>query len=200
MFALPVVGLLVYARLIASLDTVPLIDAGFHPPLLDGLADLRARVASEPEVLAALGDVRSVPACPAPGERLRALEALPDWPPAFDDGGAPVRSLLIDPPGFERRMVEALTGVARDRRPLAWRDAGREVWLPGARAHVAGAGWAVESSAGGPVACRRDDDEGVCPYCVVAGLARGTVDPVEWLAEASRLGVADALLAGQKMR
>jgi len=124
-------------------DVLPLVAAGFRPPLADGFS----RYLAEPETMQKVGrqaaaaesaQAKSDPydSHPPDAERIAALAAMPPGP-SQTDGAAAVA--LVD--GLDVIDSVILIGVLKpgvQLRPIAWADAGNQALIPGLRDRVRG--------------------------------------------------------------
>jgi hypothetical protein len=122
-------------------EFVPLLDAGFQPPLAEGFA----RFLAEPKIMkevesaaqALLAQKKADPydSHPPDAERIAALSALPQGPEAGDE---PAAITLID--GLDLIDPAILIGMSSNPplRPqrIAWADAGTVALVPGCRERV----------------------------------------------------------------
>lgn len=116
-------------------EVVPVLNAGFLPPLADGfaqflreprVADAVNRATQEEMTTPRIDRYDSHPSLP---DRIKALEALPPGPESVRE--APALSLLENASGVEPSLAATLLkpGVPA-LRPIAWRDVGIEVQIP----------------------------------------------------------------------
>lgn len=116
-------------------EVVPVLNAGFLPPLADGfaqflreprVADALSRATQEEMTTPRIHPYDSHPSLP---DRIKALEAMPPGPESSSD--APALSLLEDARAVEPPLAASLLkpGVPA-LRPIAWRDVGIEVSVP----------------------------------------------------------------------
>lgn len=161
-------------------EVVPLLEAGFQPPVAEGFS----RFLAEPDVMtrvgaaaeASLADARANPydSHPPDAERIAALAAMPPGPDDAEGAQAPPAITLID--GMEVIDSVILAGILKpgvQLRRISWAEAGDVALLPGLRERV-----------------RRQ-----------AAMVRGYT--VGWLSElvkyADRLGSSEATAAGRSV-
>jgi hypothetical protein len=159
-------------------EVVPLIDAGFQPPLTEGFA----RFLSESEVMSRIGEEaqrqlsesRSDPydSHPPDAERIAALSALPGAGEG-EDGGEPAITLVNGMEAIEPVLLVGMLKPGIQLRPIRWEEAGTVAVMPGLRDRV-----------------QRQ-------AALVSGYTVGWVP--ELLKYADRLGQSEATAAGQKV-
>jgi len=118
-----------------SSEVVPVLEAGFLPPVADGFRQFIAGPAAAAyasrlieEALSA-SDENPYETHPPLRERVQALASFPDEPPAVDQ--PPAIGLLADVPQLERDLMRpvAATGIS-PLRPIRWEDVGIKVYAP----------------------------------------------------------------------
>jgi heat shock protein HtpX len=121
-------------------EVVPLIEAGFQPPLGEGFARFLAEPAVMSQVAAAAEDqlahARPDPydSHPQDSERIAALASLPQGP---EQGDEPYAIALVD--GIDVIDSAILFGLLKpgiQLRPIRWADAGMVALMPGLRERV----------------------------------------------------------------
>jgi heat shock protein HtpX len=121
-------------------EVVPLVEAGFQPPLAEGFTRFLAEPAIMKDVVAAAGErlaqARTDPydSHPPDAERIAALSALPAGP---DYGDEPAAVTLVD--GVDMIDSVILLGILRpgmELRSIGWADAGTVAMVPGMRERV----------------------------------------------------------------
>jgi heat shock protein HtpX len=121
-------------------EVVPLIEAGFQPPLAEGFTRFLAEPAIMKDVAAAaeerLAKARTDPydSHPPDAERIAALAALPPGPDHTDE---PAAISLVD--GVELIDPAILSGILKPGlhlQRISWSDAGNVAMLPGLRERV----------------------------------------------------------------
>lgn len=121
-------------------EVVPLLEAGFQPPIADGfqrfLAEPQVKEGVEKAAQELLAQARSDPydSHPPDNERIAALGAMPSGP---DDPPGPPAATLVD--GVEAIEPFLLIGVLTpglQMRRITWQDAGSQAMLPGWRDRV----------------------------------------------------------------
>jgi Zn-dependent protease with chaperone function len=161
-------------------EVVPLIEAGFQPPLTEGFA----RFLSESKVMSRvteaaeqqLSESRSDPydSHPPDAERIAALSALPAAGQGeSDDGGGPAIALVNGMEAIEPFLLVGMLKPGIQLRPIRWEEAGTVAVMPGLRDRV-----------------QRQ-------AALVSGYTVGWVP--ELLKYADRLGQSEATAAGQKV-
>jgi len=121
-------------------EVVPLLEAGFQPPLADGFA----RFLAEPEVMKEIGEAAeqelakprsdAYDSHPPDAERITALLALPPGPGGEDPNAAVT---LLE--GLEAIEPWILVGVIKpgvQLRPVSWAESGNAALVPGWRERV----------------------------------------------------------------
>jgi Zn-dependent protease with chaperone function len=116
-------------------EVVPVLSAGFLPPLADGfaqflreprVADAVNRATQEEMTTPRVHPYDSHPSLP---DRIKALEGLPPGPASVNE--PPALSLLENAPGIEPPLAASLLKPgAPALRPVSWRDVGIEVQIP----------------------------------------------------------------------
>jgi hypothetical protein len=116
-------------------EVVPVLSAGFLPPLADGfaqflreprVADAVNRATQEEMTAPRVHPYDSHPSLP---DRIKALEGLPSGPASVNE--PPALSLLENAPGIEPPLAASLLKPgAPALRPVSWRDVGIEVQIP----------------------------------------------------------------------
>jgi Zn-dependent protease with chaperone function len=116
-------------------EVVPVLSAGFLPPLADGfgqflrepqVADAVSRATQEEMMTPKTHPYDSHPSLP---DRIKALEGLP--PGAESESDPPALSLLENPSGAEAPLAASLLKPgAPALRPVSWDDVGLEVQVP----------------------------------------------------------------------
>jgi heat shock protein HtpX len=117
-------------------EAVPVLSAGYRPPLADGfrrfLQEQNIATAVANSLVEAMKENKSDPydTHPALGERIAALEQLPPGPTAPDE--QPAITLLNDVAELEQQLLVSLAGAAEASKlqPVAWETTGAEVFLP----------------------------------------------------------------------
>jgi heat shock protein HtpX len=121
-------------------EVVPLVEAGFQPPLAEGFTRFLGEPAIMKEVAEAAGkrlaEVRTDPydSHPPDAERIAALEALPAGP---DYANEPAAVTLVD--GVEMIDSVILLGILKpglELRSISWAETGTLALLPGLRERV----------------------------------------------------------------
>jgi len=121
-------------------EVVPLVEAGFQPPVAEGFTRYMAEPAIVKDVAAAtarrLAEARTDPydSHPPDAERIAALQALPAGPDYSDE---PAAVTLVD--GVELLESVLLLGILRpglQLRSISWADTGTVALLPGLRERV----------------------------------------------------------------
>ena len=121
-------------------EVVPLLEAGFQPPVTDGFArflaepDMMKKVAEAAEAELAKAKTNPYDSHPPDSERIAALAAMPPGP-SQTDGAAAVT--LVD--GVEVIDSVILVGVLKpgiQLRPIGCTDAGNQALIPGLRDRV----------------------------------------------------------------
>ena len=122
-------------------EVVPLIEAGFQPPVTEGFA----RFLSESELMNRIGEAaeqqlsesRPDPydSHPPDAERIAALSALPSGV-AVEDLGGPAIGLVTGLEAIEPVLLAGMLKPGIQLRPVRWEDAGTVAVLPGMRERV----------------------------------------------------------------
>jgi heat shock protein HtpX len=121
-------------------EVVPLVEAGFQPPVAEGFTRFMAEPVVMKDVAAAaakrLAEARADPydSHPPDAERIAALEPLPPGP---DYGAEPMAVTLVD--GVDLIESVLLLGILRpglQLRSIGWADTGTVALLPGLRERV----------------------------------------------------------------
>lgn len=121
-------------------EVVPLVEAGFQPPVAEGFTRFMAEPAIMKDVAAAaakrLAEARTDPydSHPPDAERIAALDALPAGPDYTDE---PAAVMLVD--GVDLIESVLLLGVLKpglQLRSISWADTGTVALLPGLRERV----------------------------------------------------------------
>lgn len=134
-------GWLVY-RAYWQNEVLPLVDAGFQPPLAEGFARFMAApgVMKEAQAVAEkhLSKARTDPydSHPPDAERIAALEKLPTGPELGD--GPPAVGLVDGLGAIEPILLLGLLKPGQQLRMIGWDDAGTLAVLPGLQARVKG--------------------------------------------------------------
>jgi Zn-dependent protease with chaperone function len=121
-------------------EVVPLIEAGFQPPLAEGFTRFLAEPGVMKEVEAAAEKELSQPrrdpydSHPPDAERIAALANLPPGPEQGD--GPPAVSLVDGVAAIEPLLLLGVLNPGTQLRQIGWDDAGREAILPGLRERV----------------------------------------------------------------
>lgn len=117
-------------------EFVPVIEAGYHPPLAEGFAHFvgtpTIAEAMEHQIAEEISSAQTDPydTHPSLKERVAAVQSLPVGPGA--DGDASALSLLQDVPDLERLLLEYAFGPRQTTgwKPIEWRNVGSAVWVP----------------------------------------------------------------------
>lgn len=115
-------------------EVVPVLRAGYRPPLADGFARFVAEPAIARSLIAALNaELRSNAADPYDthpplAQRIAALEQLPSN--ATNSYDPPATTLLSDLAELENRLLTHLSDQAAALQALHWNDVGMRVYLP----------------------------------------------------------------------
>ena len=121
-------------------EVVPLLEAGFQPPVTDGFSrflaepEMMKKVAQAAEAELAKAKTNPYDSHPPDSERIAALAAMPAGP-GQSDGAAALS--LVD--GVEVIDSVILVGVLKpgiQLRPIGWADAGNQALIPGLRDRV----------------------------------------------------------------
>jgi Zn-dependent protease with chaperone function len=121
-------------------EVVPLIEAGFQPPLADGFArflaepDVAGRISEAADRLLAQRRPDPYDSHPPDVERIAALSALPPGPSAEE--GPPAITLVEGMAAIEPALLTGLLKPGVQLRPVSWDEAGAVVLLPGLRERV----------------------------------------------------------------
>jgi Zn-dependent protease with chaperone function len=121
-------------------EVVPLVEAGFQPPLAEGFARFmaapgvmnEARAVAEKHLSAARSDPYD--SHPPDAERIAALEKLPTGPELGD--GPPAVSLVDGVEAIEPILLLGLLKPGLQLRMIGWNEAGTVAILPGLQARV----------------------------------------------------------------
>src|SRR6266566_1100317 len=194
-------------------EVVPLLEAGFQPPVTDGFSrflaepEMMQKVAEAAEAELAKAKPNPYDSHPPDAERIAALAAMPPGPSQTDgaaaaslvDGLEVIDSvLLIGLPKLVKyadRLGQSEAGAAgRSVSPDRARSLG--IGLAGSAFAVAlaNSGWSAESMPGRPVVMRRGDAT-LEPFGEVSRLASGEVDVTAWQQRCWDLGIRDVSLA-----
>ena len=121
-------------------EVVPLIEAGFQPPLAEGFArflaepDLAGRISEAADRMLAQQKTDPYDSHPPDAERIAALSALPLGPRA--DEGPPAVTLVEGISMIEPALLAGLLKPGVQLRPVGWDQAGSVALLPGLRERV----------------------------------------------------------------
>lgn len=121
-------------------EVVPLLEAGFQPPLADGFA----RFLAEPEVMKEIGEAaeqqlakprsNAYDSHPPDAERIAALSTLPGGPDGEDP--APAVTLLEGLDAIEPWILAGVLKAGVQLRPLSWAETGNAALVPAWRERV----------------------------------------------------------------
>jgi heat shock protein HtpX len=119
-------------------EVMPVLNAGFRPPLAEGFAQfVQAKGVSETIAEHLQEEIKTGKADPydthpSLKDRIAAVAHLPPGTPRPNDAAAAV-TLLDDVPGLEQQLLAGMAGAqnAEQLKPLRWEDVGLQVCLPG---------------------------------------------------------------------
>jgi hypothetical protein len=117
-------------------EVMPVLNAGFRPPLAEGFRQFVAHVSIADAIAQSVdreiaeGQADPYDTHPTLRERLAAISALSDHAPPADD--PPAITLLDNIVDLELRLIARLADEGRGRalKPVAWDDVGTTVYLP----------------------------------------------------------------------
>src|SRR5260370_3286067 len=119
-------------------EVVPLLEAGFQPPIADGfqrfLSEPQVKEGAEKAAQELLSRGRSDPydSHPPDTERIAALGSLPSGPD--DPPGPPAATLVNGIDGIQPFLLIGILKPGLQMRRITWQDAGSRAMLPGGRA------------------------------------------------------------------
>jgi hypothetical protein len=122
-------------------EVVPLLDAGFQPPLTGGFAhflsesEVMKRVGEEAEKQLSEAKADPYDSHPPDAERIAALSALPGASDGSDPG-EPAISLVNGVEAIEPVLLMGMLKPGVQLRPIRWEDAGPYAIMPGLRDRV----------------------------------------------------------------
>jgi heat shock protein HtpX len=122
-----------------SSEAVPVLESGHRAPLLEGFRRFRDASIVVDATDQILEDERKAEADPynthpSLGERIAALERLPDTAGAEDGGDEPALTLLTDVDGLELDLLSFLAGQDQDHlERVSWDEVPEQVMIPGWR-------------------------------------------------------------------
>ncbi len=195
-------------------EVVPLLEAGFQPPIADGfqrfLSEPQVKEGAEKAAQELLSQARSDPydSHPPDTERIAALGSMPSGP---DDPAGPPAATLVNSieamlrdysVGWLPELVKYADRLGRSETAAAGRQLTADqtrslgVGLAGAAfaTALADSGWTAESLPGRPVAMRHGEVT-IEPFLEVNRMARGEVDAPAWQQRCVELGIRDLPLA-----